>query len=200
MVPAALRFADPGIATAPADWVWDPAGDRLLRSAAAESEAGDAGGARGIAPDADAQVKSTNPTGNYGTVSTLRVRWEASGASAIGAYRSYLRFRVSGLHGPPASARLRVRVVEGSGDGFAVWPASSRWTEDGISWGDAPALAGPPLARVGATIAGTWLELDVTRAISRDGRYTFVLAGGGTDSTLFASREGIFPPGLVVRP
>jgi hypothetical protein len=203
VVPTALRFADPGIATAPADWAWDPGGDRLLRSAGAveaEAAAGDAGGPPGIAPDADAQVKSTSPTQNYGTSSTLRVRRETPGASAIGAYRSYLRFRVSGRHGPPASARLRMRVVEGSRDGFAVWPASSRWTEDGLSWRNAPAVAGRPLARVGATSAGTWLELDVTRAVSGDGRYTFVLAGGGTDSAYLASRESIYPPRLVVRP
>jgi hypothetical protein len=204
VVPAALRFADRGIATAPADWVWDPAGDRLLRSAAeadAEEEAqAGGGGPPGIAPDADAQVKSTNPTQNYGTSSTLRVRREPPGASSIGVYRSYLRFRVSGLRGPPASARLRVRVVDGSADGLTVWPASSRWTEEGLSWRNAPAFAGPPLARVAATSAGTWLDLNVTRAVSGNGRYTFVLAGGGTDSAYFASRESIYPPRLVVRP
>ena len=124
-----------------------------------------------------------------GTISMgAKLKWFVVGSDG----QPELRYIVLGMS--------NVRVVEGRGDGFAVWPASSRGTEDGISWGDAPALAGPPLARVGATIAGTRLELDVTRAISRDGRYTFVLAGGGTDSTLFASREGIFPPGLVVRP
>jgi Calcineurin-like phosphoesterase len=202
VVPAALRFADPGIATAPADWAWDPGGDRAVQSAAgaeAEAEARDAGGPPGIAPEADAQVKSTSPTQNYGTSSALRVRGEAPGASSIGVYRSYLRFRVSGLRGPPASARLRVRVVDGSADGLAVWPASSRWTEDGLTWRNAPAFAGPPLARLGATIAGTSQELDVTRALSGNGRYTFVLAGGGTDSAYFGSRESIHPPRLVVR-
>ena len=203
VVPAALRFADPGIATAPADWGWDPGGDRLLQGAGAaeaEADAGDAGGPPGIAPDADAQVKSTNPTQNYGTSSTLRVRRDAPGASAIGAYRSYLRFRVTGLHGPPASARLRVRVVDGSSDGLAVWPASSRWTEEGLSWRNAPGIAGPPLSRVGATSSGTWVEFDVTRAVSGNGRYTFALGGGGTDSAYFGSRESIDPPRLLIRP
>jgi Calcineurin-like phosphoesterase len=203
VVPAALRFADPGLPTGPADWVWDPGGDRLPQSAAeadAEKEAQAGDGGPGIAPDADAHVKSTNPTQNYGTSSTLRVRREAPGTSSIGVYRSYLRFRVSGLRRPPASARLRVRVVDGSADGLAVWPASSRWTEEGLSWRNAPAFAGPPLARIAATSAGTWLDVDVTRAVSGNGRYTFVLAGGGTDSAYFASRESISPPRLVVRP
>jgi hypothetical protein len=44
------------------------------------------------------------------------------------------------------------------------------------------------------------VELDVTRAVSGNGRYTFVLGGGGADSAYFGSRESIDPPRLVVRP
>ena len=51
-------------------------------------------------PVADAHVKSSSPSTNYGTLDTLRLR---NGGTTSDTYRSYLRFDVSGLSGAATS-------------------------------------------------------------------------------------------------
>ena len=143
---------------------------------------------------ADANVKSTSPTRNYGADQTLRVR----GGSP--AYASYVRFDVSGLTMPVASARLRFFVTDGSRDGGSVHSTSTAWTESGLTWANAPAATGPVLAEIGKTVAGTWVDVDVTAAVQGNGSVAFRLATMVTDSGMFSSREFTNPPQLIVTP
>jgi hypothetical protein len=149
-----------------------------------------------ILPVADAQVKSTSPNGNYGTLDTLRVRQGTSSTDA--AYHSYLTFTVSGLTAPPTSAKLRLYVTDPSPDGGRVYATDAGWTEPAITWNNAPPLVDPAFATIGATTLDTWAEIDLASRISGDGTYSFGLASNSTNSGLYSSREGTHPPELVL--
>jgi hypothetical protein len=141
---------------------------------------------------ADAMVKSTSPTKNYGAETTLRVKTDDT------AWRSFVRFDVSGLAGSVTRATLRLWVTDGSREGGRVFPVASAWSETGLTWQSAPALAGTPLAVAGAVADDTWVELDVTAAVAGNGAHAFGLLSQLSSSTYFSSREGVHAPELVV--
>lgn len=147
--------------------------------------------------EADAHVRSTSAS-NYGALTTIRVR--QGDASTPDTYNTYVRFSVSGLAGAPSSARLRLFVTDESPNGGSVWTTSSAWAESSITWSTAPGFSGTPLAPGAATVLGAWREVDVTRAISGNGAFAFVLASTSTNSAIYSSREGANPPQLVVTP
>jgi PKD repeat protein len=153
-------------------------------------------GTQTFAPVADAQVKNTSPSKNYGTLTSLRLR---NGGTSSDTYRSYLKFDVSGLGGPAASAKLRLFVTDSSPDGGSVFGVSSAWTETGITWANAPAIGGTSLASAGATTNGTWVDFDVTPAVSGNGEVSFALTTTSSNSSYYTSREGTANrPQLVV--
>lgn len=145
-------------------------------------------------PAADAQVLSSQPGTNFGSRTNLTVR---NGGTTSYSYHSYLRFDVTGLGGPPTSAKLRLFVTDASSSGGSVATTTTNWTEGSITWSTAPS-AGSTLATAGATSVGQWLELDVSGAVAGNGSYAFELLGGNGDSALYSSREGTNPPQLVV--
>jgi hypothetical protein len=148
-------------------------------------------------PAADAQILSSQPTTNYGTRTGLTVR---AGGTTSYSYRSYLKFNVTGLSAPPARAVLRVFVTDPSGNGGTAYATSSSWTETGITWSNAPAASGGALDQAGATATGTWVQLDVSAAVSGNGTLSFLLSDGSGDSAIYSSREGSNPPQLVITP
>ncbi len=150
------------------------------------------GATQTFVPTADAQVKSTSPTRNYGAGVTLRTR----GASP--SYASYLRFNVAGLTGAPTSAKLRLFITDASKDAGVVRATGTGWSELLINWNNAPLAAGPDLASLGKTVLGQWVEIDVTAALTGNGTFAFQLSQLGTDSNISASRESATPPQLVV--
>ncbi|MEO5884220.1 MAG: DNRLRE domain-containing protein, partial [Candidatus Limnocylindrales bacterium] len=142
-------------------------------------------------PGADAYVQSGGPTSNYGKATVLRVRAPSP------AYRSFLRFDVSGLGGPVTSARLRLYVTDATRDAGAVYAVSSAWTETAITWNNAPALPVAAIAPIGAAALG-WVEVDVGSVVGANGTYAFAISSPSTDSLYTSSREGANPPQLVL--
>ena len=148
---------------------------------------------RTFAAVADARVRSGGPTSNYGADPVLRAR-----ASTSDAYRSFLKFDVSGITGPVSSATLRLWVTDPSPQGGSAWTAGNNWTETGLTWNTMPALGSVALSTVGSVVAGTWQSMDVTNAIAGDGMVTIAMTSSSTDSALWSSREGSLSPELVV--
>ncbi len=144
-------------------------------------------------PVADAKVRSESPSASYGAETDLRVKNDGSKF-----WTSYLQFDVR-AGAPVRSAILRLFVTDGSVDGGRVHRVGDAWTEPGISWANAPPIAGAPLASAGAVTAGTWVEFDVTSAISGPGLVSFGLANDTSNSALYSSREGAMPPELIVQ-
>ena len=141
-------------------------------------------------PVADAYVRSSSPTTNFGLATILRVR--------NGTVRTYLRFNVTGLTSAVLGAKLRLFVSDPSdsaGTAFAV--PTALWKEKLITWSTAPAL-GLQLSTVGSAVAGRWVTFDLGTAVTGNGLYTFAIANGSNDAVDFDSREGVHDPRLVL--
>ena len=146
-----------------------------------------------LQPAADAYVQSGSPTKNYGTQTTLRIR---GGGSPF--YKSYVTFDLTGVSGTVTSAKLRLFTTDASPYGGQVYPVpAASWTESGITYNNAPALANP-LGLLGATTANTWAQLDVTSAVHAGDKVSFGIDSTSTNSAYYSSKEGTNPPQLVV--
>lgn len=141
---------------------------------------------------ADTQVVSTSPTTTHGSSSRLA----ADGGSPF--IRSLLRFDVAGTSGPVTRARLRLYVNNPSPDGPQVFRTTSSWSETTLTWNTVPAAVGSAVGDLGAVASGTWVEVDVTSAITSNGTVSFLLSGGSTDGSTYHSRETPQAPELVV--
>ena len=145
--------------------------------------------------DADARVESAAPAANFGRAWGLR----AQGA-ADPDVESHLRFTVSDVD-RVHRATLRLHLSNGSGDGPAVYATESGWSEADVTWDTRPARSSGALDDTGAVAAGTWLELDVTPAVTGNGAYAFVVASASADAVTMFSREhrdAALRPQLVV--
>jgi chitodextrinase len=149
-------------------------------------------GPRVFRPVADARVKESSPTSNYGDT-YLR----ADNGTGV-AVESYLRFDVAGLSDPVQQATLRLYVTNSSKDGPGVYPTSNSWDESTITWNNRPTRDTTPVADLGTVRKGTWVEYDVTSLVAGNGTYSIALATPSTDASDFDSREMGNPPQLVV--
>jgi hypothetical protein len=107
-------------------------------------------------------------------------------------------FDLSGVSGTVTSAKLRLFTTDASPYGGQVYavPAAS-WTESGITFANAPALA-TPLGLLGATTVNAWAELNVTSVVQAGGKVSFGIDSTSTNSAYYSAREGTNPPQLVV--
>lgn len=141
---------------------------------------------------ADARVAADSPGTNYGASSTLEID-----SSPLA--ESFLRFSVSGVEGTVSSARLRAFVTNSSGNGPEVYASGTAWSESTLTWNTKPARTSGLLADLGAVSSGSWVEWDVTAAVTGNGTYSFNLVADSSDGTDLATREaGSTPPQLVV--
>jgi PKD repeat protein len=144
---------------------------------------------------ADSRVEEANPATNYGSSTRLGTDGDAGLRVA-----SYLRFDVGGISGTVKSATLRLYVVsDPTVDGPAVQATASDWTETGITWNTRPQTTSAPVADLGAAAVNTWVDLDVTSLVTRNGSVSFALIQSATDGVAFYAREGASKPQLVVQ-
>jgi chitodextrinase len=148
-----------------------------------------------FAPEADAYVSEASPSTNYGSSVNLR----ADGATDPDV-ESFLRFTVSGLSGGVQSAKLRLYAWSATGNGPALYPSGSSWSESTITWNTRPARTGTVVADAASIPAASWVEYDVTPLVTGNGTVSFTLAPQTTDGVDFYSREGTTKPELIVTP
>ncbi|MFP2927891.1 DNRLRE domain-containing protein [Pyxidicoccus sp. 3LG] len=112
---------------------------------------------------------------------------------------TYLDFRYSGFEGF-VRARLQLYAMDGSTNGPALYRASSGWT-DTLTWSTRPDPIGGALGNVGEVASGSWVEYDVTSAVTGSGAHAFVLIPDGGNGLDFVSKEdprGDLRPRLVL--
>jgi hypothetical protein len=144
--------------------------------------------------EADAQVNEAKPEDNTGTSKFLQVDGD-SGAEV----ESFVRFTVTGISGSIQHARLRLyNTTNASENGPAVYATDTSWTEGEITWNQRPERTSEELDNLGSISKDTWVEYDVTGAISGNGTASFVLAADGNDAATFSSRQGVQPPELAI--
>ncbi|MDJ0757040.1 MAG: DNRLRE domain-containing protein [Ardenticatenaceae bacterium] len=131
-------------------------------------------------PEADAYVISGAPTENFGTRPDLQAK---NGSGIV----SYLRFEVSGWN--DQTAILSLYALNGDSEGVDIYAVSdSSWEETAITAGNAPAL-GSLIASSGSLTANTWVDIDVTSAITGNGLITLAIRNDSSALLRFASRE-----------
>jgi len=59
-----------------------------------------------------------------------------------------------------------------------------------LNYSNAPSISGAPLSSVGVTALNTWVEFDVTSALSGNGVYSFGLRAPSTNDVRYSSKEG----------
>ena len=146
-----------------------------------------------VALDADTYVNASVPTNNYATAPIMKLKFEPPAE-----YRSLIRFTLNGLSGSPTSVRLRLYVEDASARGGDWYLVSNDWTESTVIWGNKPAISGSPVASVGAVTLGTWVEVDLTSAITGNGTYSFEATTTSTNTAAFYTSQGTNPPQVVV--
>jgi hypothetical protein len=143
-------------------------------------------------PIADTHVNTSNVNGNYGTLTTIKVR-EGDGSTANPNYHGYLKFSLSGVTGSVSAVKLRLFVTDASPNLESIYVVSdSSWTETGITYTTAPSLDG--LTAVGSSTAptvGAYLEITLAPTTVSSSTTTLSLAikSSGGDSAIFSSRE-----------
>ena len=97
-----------------------------------------------------------------------------------------------------ASATLHLAVLDGSEQGGSISLVDGPWTEAETTWASAPPI-GAQVAPLVAPINGTVVEVDVTRAVTGNGRADFYITTESEDGIDVASRENPqSPPTLVI--
>jgi hypothetical protein len=153
-------------------------------------------------PVADAHVGSSNVNGNYGSLTTMKVR-DGDGSTTNPNYRGYLKFNLSGVSGTVSSVKLRLFVTDPSANLESVFLVTDNaWTETGITFANAPTLAGLP-AIGGSTLptVGTYvaMTLSPTTVTADTTTLSLALKSASTNSAIFSSREDAAnKPELVV--
>jgi uncharacterized repeat protein (TIGR02059 family) len=148
---------------------------------------------------ADAQVRSSTTTTNFGTLTTIRVGGE--GTTTI--YRTYLKFNVTGLTGSVTAVKLRLFATDASPNIVHVFPvADTTWIESGtggITWDNRPALGATESGSAAVPTLNGYNEITLSpSSVGGNGVVSFGLIIDGTNSAIFSSKEGANAPQLVV--
>jgi hypothetical protein len=141
-------------------------------------------------PVADSMVSSGAVNTNYGTQSKLYTDLSPT-------QQSYLRFTVPSFSGVVLTAKLRIYVTNGSGNGPKAFLAGNSWTETGITYSNRPGNTSAVLDDK-ASVAKGWVEYNVVSAVRSAGTYTFALIPDGSDGMDFDSRQGTNRPQLIL--
>ena len=146
-----------------------------------------------VALDADTYVNTSSPTKNYASAATMKLKF-----SGTAEYRSLVKFTLSGLSAAPSSVKLRLYVTDASSRGGDWYLVSNDWVENTVIWGNKPVISGDPVASVGAVTAGSWVEIDLTSAITGNGTYSFEATSTSSNTTAFSTSQGTNAPQVVV--
>jgi hypothetical protein len=146
-------------------------------------------------PAADAFVRSTTPTTNYGASAALYV-------DANGIRKSYLRFDLSQVGGTVNSATLSIWANSAQSVGYDVYGVGdTSWGETTIDWDNQPGnWDASPTGSSGPALAGTWTTVDVTPLVraAAGGQLSLGLFTTSNTNLSLASRDSDHSPQLVV--
>ena len=150
-------------------------------------------------PSADAQVRSSTTTTNFGTLTTIRLGGEGTTTT----YRTYLTFNVTGLTSSVTAVKLRLFATDASPNIVHVLPvADTSWIESGaggITWDNRPAMGSPEAGSGPVPTLTAYNDITLSpSSVSGNGVVSFGLTIDGTNSAIFSSKEGANAPQLVV--
>ncbi len=146
---------------------------------------------------ADTYATLDSPTTVYGNQTAMHGKLTGTNEK-----RPYVKFNVAGLQGHAVtSAKLRLFVADASPSGGDWYSVNPNWIETGagaLTWNTAPLITGTKLGTIGICTAGTWVEVDVTTAVTAEGLVSFAMKTTASDTVYFASRETVTAPQLIL--
>ena len=159
-----------------------------------------------LTPDADAQVKSDTATTNYGTLVSVRTRTDPGTGST---YRTYLRFKITGVTGTVTGVKLRLFASDATSDVQSVFatntdPNLPSWIESGtgsITWNNAPTITSTLLGSASMPILGGYNEIALSPSAINGTYVTLAITSAGSNSLIANSKEApvpVNPPQLVI--
>lgn len=171
----------------------------LSGNGAKEEPSGSESGYIVLKPTDDTYVRSANRRKSYGKQKFIALR-EAS-LSMTG----YIKFVVPGSVSGISKAILRLFVEDPSRDNARLYVGSNNykdsdapWTENEMTWENAPDVSGEPAVTFGPHSRGTWVEVDVTSLVPGAGAYSFVIVSDSKDRIKYSSKEGKNAPELAL--
>ncbi|MHC4194870.1 MAG: CBM96 family carbohydrate-binding protein, partial [Planctomycetota bacterium] len=143
-------------------------------------------------PTDDSFVNQSNPTANFGTNTSLKVRSDSAGYARW----PFLKFTVSGVSGPVSSAKLKLYSTDVTQSVPVKAVSDTSWTEGAITWNNMPTIGSTLDTKTPG--ASSWVEYDVTSHVTGNGTYSFCLQGSIDSAQVFDSKEGTNMPILEV--
>ena len=144
-------------------------------------------------PIADATIKLDSPTENFGAVTEVK--------TSISPVDDFLmKFDVSGIGTRHIqSAKLRLFCTNKSDQGGEFHLVGNDWSEDIVTWDNAPPEDPEVIASLGPVVSLTWVEVDLTSLITEDGVYSLRVMSPSQDGADYRSREKAgLAPELVI--
>lgn len=146
---------------------------------------------------ADTYVEDATPTTNYGTATQISV-------DAQPLRELLLRFDLTAVAGPLQQVKLRLHVANNTSGpspagGMISKVDDTTWTETGVTWNTRPSAWNPSIGSLGSVAQNTWVEIDVTNAVTAGAVNAIGLRSANSDGAYYDSREVAgFGPQLVV--
>jgi hypothetical protein len=136
-------------------------------------------------PTKDAYVNADTPARAYGT----DTKTDADNSPVK---KTLMSFTVAGTGGCPiAAAHLRLYNVDPAPRGGEFRPlADTGWSEQTVTWDNAPATDAPALASLDGVSKGNWYEVNLTELVRGDGPVGVAITSTAFDGAGYSSREG----------
>ena len=136
-----------------------------------------------FAPTADATIKSNSPTENFGASQEVE-------ADNRPLEDFLMKFDVSGIGtGTVTRAILRLFCNSSSEQGGDFHLMDEKWSEDTVTWDNAPLADREVIASLGPVVKRTWVEVDLTSLITEDSVYSFRVMSSSKDGADYRSKE-----------
>ncbi|QBG46830.1 DNRLRE domain-containing protein [Verrucomicrobia bacterium S94] len=139
----------------------------------------------------DADVKGTDPDGNFGSNTALKLDADLP-------RHAYVQFDLSQIDGMVSNAVLWLHSKTFSNATITAYTAASGWDEATVTYNSKNDL-GAEVGSIRVAGSGLWYGIDVTSSISGDGQLTFGLLSDSQENMQIHSKEfngGEFAPYL----
>ncbi|MDY7093151.1 MAG: Ig-like domain-containing protein [Acidobacteriota bacterium] len=150
-----------------------------------------------FSPTDDTFAHQDQPTSVFGAYNFLRLRTFDGGHGRHG----YLKFQLSGITGAVTSAKLRFRTQDMVlPEALSLYKlATTGWSEQTLTWNNAPLDVVQSTTLPGPFAAETWHELYITPLVTGDGTLSLGLATTANQGKLdLWTKESLYPPRLDV--
>ena len=144
-------------------------------------------------PIADATIKRNSPTKNFGRARRMETDKNPP-------QQFLMKFSISGIGTKKvSSAKLFLYCSDRSNKGGDLHQNENNWSEGTVTWNNAPPADPDVIASLGRVDKNTWVEVDVTSLVKKDGSYSFRVISTSSNGADYRSREkDELAPRLVV--